>query len=144
MRWVDPAGIAFNKTLDGSGILEDGDATITASTTAAGRGAGPLRPLARGRELTPDELAEPLVQRRTPSINTRRRALIWQPAPASWPPASSTTPWPQTMLPPDSNLLGLDAARLPPDGRALIYRVGMLALIHNTAACPKPSCSPPR
>jgi hypothetical protein len=36
------------------------------------------------------------------------------------------------MLPPDSNLLGIDAARLPPDGKALIYRVGMLALIHHT------------
>lgn len=39
-----------------------------------------------------------------------------------------------TMLPPDSTLLGLDAARLPPDGKALLFQTGMLCLVHHTGA----------
>ena len=47
-----------------------------------------------------------------------------------------------TTLPPDSALLGINAARLPPDGKALIYRVGMLALAHHTATMTESSLSP--
>ncbi len=48
----------------------------------------------------------------------------------------------QTFLPPDSALLGINAARLPPDGKGLIFRVGQLALIHNTQSFAASSLSP--
>jgi len=48
----------------------------------------------------------------------------------------------QTFLPPDSSLLGLDAARLPPDGKALIFSAGRLVLVHHTASLPQSSLSP--
>jgi hypothetical protein len=46
-----------------------------------------------------------------------------------------------TMLPPDSTLLGLDAARLPPDGQALLFQTGMLCLVHHTGALAPQSLS---
>jgi hypothetical protein len=47
-----------------------------------------------------------------------------------------------TMLPPDSDLLGLDAARLPPDGRALLFQTGMLCLVHHSADLAPQALSP--
>ena len=37
-----------------------------------------------------------------------------------------------TYLPLDADLLGLDPVRLPPDGRVPIFRVGDVAVVHNT------------
>jgi hypothetical protein len=48
----------------------------------------------------------------------------------------------QTTLPPDSNLLGINAARLPVDGKGLIFNVGRLALVHHTASFAASSLSP--
>jgi hypothetical protein len=47
-----------------------------------------------------------------------------------------------TFLPPDSQLLGIDAARLPIDGKGLMLDAGRLALVHNTQAHSESSLSP--
>lgn len=46
-----------------------------------------------------------------------------------------------TFLPPNSDLLGLNAARLPPDGKALAFDAGRLALVHNTQTITQPTLS---
>lgn len=48
----------------------------------------------------------------------------------------------QTVLPPDSELLGINAARLPPDGKGLIFNRGRLVLAHHTAVHSENSLSP--
>ena len=48
----------------------------------------------------------------------------------------------QTTLPPDSAALGINTARLPVDGKALVFNVGRLALIHHTDSLAQSSLSP--
>ena len=134
LRWVDPEGSVFSKIPDGSGVLEDGDCTLRADWS---RGIvhvrfGRWRTLA---SLTADDLQAAWY---TPNavVNIGGVDSIWHPHPI----LADTLIYnavAATYLPPDSDILGLDAARLPPDGKALIYRTGMLALIHNTATLPK-------
>lgn len=129
LRWTDLTGVNFDKTPDGSGILEDSDCTITIDYP---RGTVHVR-FGRWRtvaSLTPDDLAAPWYSAES-VIDRAGVPSIWQSRPAL---AASIiyNAVGQTMLPPDSELLGLNAARLPPDGRALVFRVGMLALIHHT------------
>jgi hypothetical protein len=136
IRWSDLTGVTFDKTLDGSGILEDNDCAITIDYT---RGVVRTR-FGRWRavaDLTPEDMAEPWYSAEA-VVNRAGTPSIWKSRPAL---AASIVynAVAQTTLPPDSNLLGLDAARLPPDGNALIYRVGMLALIHHTDSLAKAS-----
>lgn len=48
----------------------------------------------------------------------------------------------QTVLPPDSALLRINAARLPPDGKGLIFNTGRLVLAHHTATHSEAALSP--
>jgi hypothetical protein len=48
----------------------------------------------------------------------------------------------QTTLPPDRAMIGIDASRLPPDGKALIFRRGALVLVHHTATVVESALSP--
>ncbi len=48
----------------------------------------------------------------------------------------------QSILPPDRDMIGIDAGRLPPDGNALIFQQGKLALIHHTDTIVETSLSP--
>ena len=47
-----------------------------------------------------------------------------------------------TFLSPDSALLGINAARLPPDGKALIFNSGRLVLVHHTTTHAESTLSP--
>jgi hypothetical protein len=130
IRWSDLAGNTYDKTPDGTGILVDNDCTIAIDYT---RGVVRMR-FGRWRtvaSLTADDMAEPWYS--ADSIVDRGGVpSIWQSRPAD-PSSVVYNAVAATYLPPDSDLLGLDAARLPPDGRALIYRTGMLCLVHHTA-----------
>jgi hypothetical protein len=48
----------------------------------------------------------------------------------------------QTVLPPDRDMIGIDASRLPPDGKGLIFQRGRLLLIHHTDSFTESSLSP--
>lgn len=134
LRWSDTTGATFSKTPDGSGVLEDGDCTIRADWSRGIVHAhfGLWRTVA---SLTPEDLASDWYSP-TAIINRGGVPSIWQ---SHMVLAESLiyNAVAATYLPPDSALLGLDAARLPPDGKALIYRTGMLALIHHTASIAK-------
>lgn len=139
IRWSTLDGIAKSKHIDNTGKLEDSDATIDVDFA---RGVvhcrfGLWRIVS---ELTEADLAanwySPL------SIVTLDNVeKIWQPRLAS---AESIlyNAVASTYLPPDSGLLGLDAAKLPPDGQALIYRVGQLVLTHHSSHFTVESLSP--
>lgn len=139
LRFTTVAGVAKSKTVDGTGNLEDSDCTITVDY--------PLG-IVRARfglwkldsELTNDEKLEPW-------YDPEHRILIggvlkiWRPKPVL---ADSIiyNAVAQTFLPPDSALLGLNAARLPPDGRALVFNTGRLVLVHHTDSFTENSLSP--
>jgi hypothetical protein len=81
-------------------------------------------------DLTDPEKAEPWYDPTT-IVSRGGIASIWQPKPI----LAETLIYnavAQSYLPPDSNLLGIDAAKLPADGRALIFRPGQLVLVHHT------------
>lgn len=134
LMWSGLDGTAYSKTPDSSGRIEDSDCLIEVDFT---RGVVSAR-FGLWREvstLTADELAadwysaEQIV---SIPVDETEVDYIWKPKLAD---ASTITynAVVSTYLPPDSTLLGLDAARLPPDGQALIYQTGQLALVHHTA-----------
>ena len=133
LRYLDLTGNVYTKTPDSSGLLEDGDCYIRIDFERGQVYArfGRWRTVA---SLTPEEMAQdwysPLSH-----VNKAGIESIWKPVQVD---ASSIiyNAVATTMLPPDSALLGLNAARLPPDGKALIYRTGMLALVHHTDSSP--------
>jgi hypothetical protein len=123
-------GTVLNKTPDSSGVLEDNDCTITVDYS---RGIVRAR-FGRWRtvaSLTPEELAEPWYSADS-GVDLAGVPSIWRPklvlADSIIYNAVATV-----MLPPDSTLLGLDAARLPPTGEALLFTTGMLCLVHHSA-----------
>ena len=132
-------GTPKSKTVDGTGLLEDPDCTIRADYQL-----GVIRArFGRWRvdaDLSPAEKLEqwydPLYR-----IDFAGTLKIWQPRLVA---ADSIVynAVAQTFLPPDSALLGLNAARLPPDGKALIFNSGRLVLVHHTASLAQSSLSP--
>jgi hypothetical protein len=139
VRWSDCAGTPFTKTIDGTGLLEDGDCSISLDHA---RGVVRMQ-FGRWRlvsTLTPEDLASTWYSA-TAIVSVGGIDKIWQSHPA----LAETIIYnavAQTYLPPDSALLGLDAAKLPPDGRALIYRRGMLVIVHHTASLAVETLSP--
>lgn len=139
LRWTTFDGVVKSKTVDGSGLLTDTDCTIKVDYP---------RGIVRARfgqwkvdsALTPEEKLE-LWYDPDARIDFAGTLRIWKPRPVL---ASSLVynAVAQTFLPPDSTLLGLNAARLPPDGKALIYAVGRLVLVHHTATFAESSLSP--
>lgn len=132
-------GTPLSKTVDGSGVLEDADCTIRVDYPL-----GIVRArFGRWRvdaDLSPAEKLEPWYDPLY-RIDFAGTLKIWQPKLVL---ADSIVynAVAQTFLPPDSNLLGLNAARLPPDGKALIYNAGRLVLTHHTASLAQASLSP--
>jgi hypothetical protein len=138
LRWTDLLGSTFTKTPGPTGIITDNDCEIRVD---------PIRGLVRCRfgrwrlvsGLTPAELAADWYSADA-IVTTGTVQSIWQShlidaASLVYNAVATTT------IPPDSTLLGLDAARLPVDGRVLIYRPGMLALVHHTATLSVPTLS---
>jgi len=147
LRYTTLHGVAKSKTVDSSGILEDTDCTLSVDYPL-----GVIRARfglwKQDSLLTPDEKLEPWyspdarVLRPDPLNPTGPQIyFIWKPVLVM---ADSIiyNAVAMTFLPPDSNLLGIDAARLPPDGKGLIFRVGELALVHNTQTLAENSLSP--
>lgn len=138
LRYQDLAGTPYTKTVPQGGLLEDGVVTIAADYP---------RGVTRARfgcwrvvsELTEQERAADWYSAEA-IINRGGIPSIWQ----SKPILAETLIYnavAQAYLPPDSNLLGIDAAKLPPDGRALIFRPGQLVLIHHTDTLAQPTLS---
>lgn len=139
LRWVTMAGNAKSKTIDGTGRLQDADCSVWADHQL-----GIVR-IRFGQwkvdaDLTLDEKAEPWYSTDA-RIDFAGTLKIWKPKLVL---ASSIVynAVAQTFLPPDSTLLGLNAARLPPDGKALIFNVGRLVLVHHTDHVTASSLSP--
>lgn len=139
LRYTTVAGVAKSKTVDGTGLLEDADCTIRVDYRL-----GVIRArFGRWRvdsELSPAEKLEPWYDPLY-RIDFAGTLKIWQPklVPADTIVYNAVA---QTFLPPDSALLGLDAARVPPDGKALIFNTGRLVLVHHTASVAQGSLSP--
>ena len=139
LRYQQLDGTVKSKSVDGSGLLEDADCTIHVDYTL-----GVIR--ARfglwkvDADLTSGEKLEPWYDpdHRVSFAGTLK---IWKPKQVL---ADSIlyNAVAATFLPPDSTLLGLNAARLPPDGRALIFTTGRLVLVHHTARITENSLSP--
>lgn len=139
LRFTTLPGVAKSKTVDGTGKLEDADCLIRVDY--------PLG-IVRARfgswkndaDLTPAEKLEPWYSTEA-RVDFAGTLKIWKPKPVL---AASIVynAVAQTFLPPDSTLLGLNAARLPPDGKALIFNTGRLVLIHHTARLAVASLSP--
>ena len=147
LRYVLVDGTAKSKTVDTSGVLEDADCKITVDAPI-----GVVRVRfglwKQDSLLSPEEKLESWYNEdwrilRPDPLNPSGPLIyfIWKPAMVM---ADSIiyNAVAQTFLPPDSALLGIDAARLPPDGKGLIFRVGKLALVHNTDSISENSLSP--
>jgi len=144
LMWSDLAGNSYSKTPDATGKIEDADCIIDADFTRGVVSArfGLWRAVSA---LTPEELAAPWYStEQIIEIDDGMGGVIqkiWKPKLAD----AATIVYnavASTYLPPDSELLGLDAARLPPDGKALIYQRGQLALVHHTATKAVSTLSP--
>jgi hypothetical protein len=132
-------GAVKTKTVDGTGVLEDADCTIRVDA--------PLG-IIRARfglwkadsALTPTEKLEVWYDPEA-RVDIGGTLKIWKPALVM---ADSIlyNAVAQTVLPPDSELLGINAARLPPDGKGLIFNRGRLVLAHHTATHSENSLSP--
>jgi hypothetical protein len=139
LRWTTMAGAVKSKTVDGTGVLQDGDASIRVDALLgvieARFGSWKV-----DADLTVQEKAEPWYDPDA-RIDFGGTLKIWKPKLVL---ASSIVynAVASTMLPPDSTLLGLNAARLPPDGRALIFNTGRLVLVHHTDSFAESSLSP--
>ena len=132
-------GTAKTKTVDGTGVLEDSDCTIRVDAVLG---------IVRARfglwhldsTLTPEEKLEVWYDPDA-LVDIGGDDYIWKPALVL---ADSIlyNAVAQTVLPPDSDLLGINAARLPPDGKGLIFDRGWLVLAHHTDVHSENSLSP--
>lgn len=139
LRYTELDGTARSKTIGGTGILSDSDATITVDVEQG---------VVRARfgiwkvdaDLSPSEKLEDWYDP-DHRVDFAGVLKIWKPVLVL---ADSViyNAVAQTFLPPDSNLLGLNAARMPPNGEALVYSVGRLVLVHHTAYITESSLSP--
>jgi hypothetical protein len=134
VRYQLADGTTKTKTIPQSGVLEDSD-LVALLDWDRGIFMGRFGRWLVDADLTPEQKLEdwydPLLIQNNGGVNE-----IWQPEHVlAWTVLYNGVA--TTMLPPDSALLGLDAARLPPTGEALIYQTGMLALVHRTVEVPK-------
>lgn len=132
-------GTVKTKTVDSTGLLEDTDCTITVNA--------PLGIVRARFGLWKVDSA----------LTTEEKQQVWYDPDARVDFAGTLKIWKpvmvladsviynavaQVVLPPDSALLGLNAARLPPDGKGLIFRVGQLVFAHHTASLTETNLSP--
>ncbi len=139
IRYTTTGGDTISKTVDDTGRLEDADCTLIVDHLMGVVRArfGLWRTVA---SLTPEELLEDWYD---VELITDRGGVpsIWKPKMVI---ASSLiyNAVVQTTLPPDSTLLGINAARLPPDGKGLIFNPGRLSLVHHTGTVTETTLSP--
>lgn len=139
LRYITTGGAVKSKTVNDTGLLEDADCKIVVNTAT-----GVVRALfGRWRihaSLTPEEKLERWYDVAN-IVAIGGVDMIWKPTLVM---ADSViyNAVAQTTLPPDSALLGINAARLPVDGKGLIFNTGRLALVHHTASFASPSLSP--
>ena len=139
LRFTNLLGQAKSKTVDGTGKLEDVDCLIRVDYPL-----GVIRIRfglwKNDADLTPAEKLEPWYSAEA-RVNFAGVLKIWKPKPVL---ASSLVynAVAQVFMPPDSALLGINAARLPPDGQALIFDRGRMVLIHHTASLAQTNLSP--
>lgn len=132
-------GVTKSKNVDSSGVLEDSDVRIEVDA---------LHGVVRARFGR---------WRRVDMLSTAEMAEVWYDplavvlfagVPHIWQPimvmADSIVynAVAQITVPPDSQLLGINAARLPPDGKALIFDRGRQVLIHHTDQSVQSNLSP--
>lgn len=140
VRYVEAGtGIARSKTVTGTGVLEDADAKITMDHEQ-GIGRAQFGRWRADSELTPAEKTESWYNP-AHRVDFAGVLKIWQPRMVL---ADSIlyNAVAMSFLPPDSALLGINAARLPPDGKALIFAVGRMVLIHNSQTLVQTNLSP--
>lgn len=139
LRFQDVMGNLYLKTVGLDGKLEDNHCTINVDYE---RGVVHCRfgQWIAVADLTPEDLLQPWYANGV-IVDRLEVPSVWRPKMIV---ASSIVynAVASTYLPPDSELLGLDAARLPPDGRALIFRRGMLVLAHHTDSLAVSALSP--
>lgn len=133
LRFMLLDGTVKTKTVDSTGKLEDADCTIRVDyLTGVCRARFGLWKL--DSALSPEEKLEPWYD---PDwrVSLGGVLYIWKPALVL---ADSViyNAVAQTFLPPDSTLLGIDAARMPPDGNAVVYSPGRLLLLHHPDELP--------
>lgn len=139
VRFVLADGTAKTKSVDGTGVLEDTDCTIRVDyPTGVVRARFGLWKV--DADLTPEEKLEPWYDADL-RVDFNGTLKIWKPA-LIYADSLLYNAVATTFLPPDSALIGLNAARMPPDGRALIFNAGRLVLIHHTDTHTENSLSP--
>lgn len=139
MRYQLLDGTVKTKTVDGTGLLEDADCTILVDALL-GVVRAQFGMWKADSELTSQEKLE--VWYDTDALVDIGGVMsIWKPA-LVYADSIVYNAVSQTVLPPDSALLGINAARLPPDGKGLIFNRGRLVLAHHTATHSENSLSP--
>lgn len=139
LRWQLLTGTVKTKTIDATGILEDADASITVNA-ALGIVRARFGAWKVDADLTVEEKAE-IWYDPDARVDFGGTLKIWKPA-LTLADSVIYNAVAQTVLPPDSALLGLNAARLPPDGQGLIFSTGRLVLAHHTDTHNENSLSP--
>lgn len=139
LRYTTVSGDVKTKTVDGTGQLEDTDCSIQVDY-ALGIVKAQFGLWKVDGDLTPEEKLEDWYD---PELVVDIGGIdkIWKPIMVM---ADSIfyNAVAQTVLPPDSDLLGINAARLPPDGKGLIFNSGRLVLVHHTDTHSENSLSP--
>ncbi|CAK0752271.1 hypothetical protein CCP4SC76_2310002 [Gammaproteobacteria bacterium] len=139
IRYTSTTGATVSKSIDSSGILIDDDCTIRCDYDQGVIHARFGRYVLTGA-LTNEDKLKPFYNQDL-NIILDGNIYTWYPKPVK----SKTIFYnavAQTFLPPDSAMLGINAARLPPDGKALIFNTGRLVLVHHTASLAESSLSP--
>lgn len=139
LRYQHLDGTAFIKTVDDTGNLTDNDCTIDIDHVTG------VVDVRFGMEKVDSALspAEKLEAWYDPDVRYEvgGELRIWKPE-FVYADSIYYNAVVQTFLPPDSNMLGLNAARLPVDGKALVFNTGRLVLVHHTATKTENSLSP--
>ncbi len=139
LRYTTEFGDVETKTVDETGLLEDTDCSIQVDY-----GLGIVKAQFGlwkvDGDLTPEEKLEDWYDPEL-VVDINGVDKIWKPIMVM---ADSIlyNAVAQTVLPPDSTLLGINAARLPPDGKGLIFNAGRLVLVHHTDTHTENSLSP--
>lgn len=139
LRYTEVDGTVRSKTIDLFGGLVDSHitATVEASTGVMTARFGMFKVVA---DLTPEELLEPWYDPEA-IVEIGGVDKIWKPR-LVYADSLVYNAVASSIIPPDSTLLGIDAARLSPDGKALIYRTGKLLLVHHTDTITQANLSP--
>jgi len=129
LRATTTDGVTLSKTVDTTGSLIDTDCTITVNYQTGVVLARFGEYLTDAQCTTDDKQSNWYGSQYFVTIGGVQK--IWKPTLVL---ASSLiyNAVAETFLPPNSALLGINAARLPPDGKALAFNIGRLALVHNT------------